>query len=93
METQTKMSMVTLWFDLPLSVKGHPKCHIISVIGQMQELATKRNFFWFLLLLGMCLYKFVYLLGLKVTQHDGGTGRPGSDLSPVLVSFDSYFSI
>ncbi len=27
----------------------------------------------------------VYLLGSKVTQHDGGTRRPGSDLTPVLL--------
>ncbi len=77
MDRQTKLSSVTLWFDLPLSVKGHVKCHYC--IGQM--LTSKRNFVWFLLLLLMYLYQSVYLLGLKVTQHDGGTVRP------VLVCF------
>ena len=33
-DRQTKVFMVTLLFDLTLSVKGHVKCHIISPIGQ-----------------------------------------------------------
>ena len=39
----------------------------------------------------MYLYQSVYLLGLKVTQHDGRTGRPGSDLSSVLVVIRSLY--
>ena len=30
MDRQTKVSTVTLWFDLPLNVKGHAKCYNIS---------------------------------------------------------------
>ncbi len=85
MDRETKVSTVTLRFDLPLIAKVHAKCHIMSVIGHMHEPKNMHNFCWFILLLRKYLYQFVYLLGLNVTPHDGGTGRPGSDLSPVLV--------
>ena len=69
------------------TIKCQRSCQMSYCISHWPN-AYKHNFVRFLLFIS------VYLLEFKVTQHDGCTARPGSDLSLDLVlSFFSLWSI